>query len=124
EKKVVHRALCPQSVLIFDADTDRPRAKLFNWQLGFREGSTTSGVSRAVTATSHVDRLIEDASTAYLAPEALSGDSPGEHLDVFSLGAIAYHIFSGVPPATDGVELNERLRESKGLQISSVLNGA
>ncbi len=48
----------------------------------------------------------------------------GEHLDVFSLGAIAYYIFSGQPPAPNGLELSNRLRETKGLQISSVLNGA
>ena len=59
-----------------------------------------------------------------MAPEALSDDNTGEHLDVFSLGAIAYHIFSGVPPAANALELSNRLRETKGLQISSVLNGA
>ena len=67
---------------------------------------------------------MEDASTAYMAPEALTDDNLGEHLDVFSLGAIAYHIFSGVAPAANGLELSNKLRETKGLQISSVLNGA
>ncbi len=56
--------------------------------------------------------------------EALTDDTPGEHLDVFSLGAIAYHIFSGVAPAANGLELSNKLRETGGLQISSVLNGA
>ncbi len=59
-----------------------------------------------------------------MAPEALTEANTGEHLDVFSLGAIAYHIFSGVKPAANAVELSEKLRETKGLQISSVLNGA
>ncbi len=60
-----------------------------------------------------------------MAPEAVSDDaSVGEHLDVFSLGAIAYHLFSGQPPAPNGVELSNKLRETNGLQISSVLNGA
>jgi serine/threonine protein kinase len=59
-----------------------------------------------------------------MAPEALSDDNTGEHLDVFSLGAIAFHIFSGVSPASNALELSNRLRETKGLQISSVLNGA
>jgi serine/threonine protein kinase len=124
EKKVIHRALSPQSILVTQAGTDRPRIKVFNWQLGSREPSSSGGVSRVVTATSHVERLVEDASTGYMAPEALSEDSMGEHLDVFSLGAIAYHIFSGVPPAANGLELSNKLRETKGLQISSVLNGA
>lgn len=125
DKKVVHRALSPQSILVVDASSDRPRVKVFNWQVGYREGSTSSGVSRNVSATSHVDQLVENASTAYMAPEAFSGDdNTGEHLDVFSLGAIAYHLFSGVPPATNALELSNKLREAKGLQISAVLNGA
>jgi len=106
------------------------QVKIFNWQVGYRQGTSTSGVSRPVTATSHVERLVEDASTAYLAPESISDEGGsddsylGEHLDIFSLGAIAYHVFSGIPPASSGLELSNKLRESKGLQISSVVNGA
>ena len=124
DKKVVHRALCPQSILVTGLSSPRPRIKIFNWQVGYRKGTTSSGGSQAVAATSHVERLVEDVSTAYMAPEALSDDNTGEHLDVFSLGAIAYHIFSGVSPASNALELSNRLRETKGLQISSVLNGA
>lgn len=164
EKRVVHRALCPQSVLVVprgdarkpvspkpsakvagnggttedaeppsgDIATSDPgwQVKLFNWQLGFRGGTLTTGGSRAVTATSHADRLVDDARSAYMAPEAISdvvrdGDQElAEYLDVFSLGAIAYHVFTGQPPASSGLELSNRLRETKGLQISSVLNGA
>src|SRR5207244_12190583 len=75
--------------------------------------------------TSHVELLVEDAGIAYMAPEAvLEGEQEGEHLDVFSLGAIAYHVFAGVPPAATGVELADKLRQTRGLQISDVLNGA
>ena len=60
-----------------------------------------------------------------MAPEAIADDANlGEHLDVFSLGAIAYHLFSGEPPAANGLELSNKLRETRGLQISSVINGA
>ncbi len=61
---------------------------------------------------------------AILAPEAVSDPvSLGEHVDVFSLGAIAYHIFSGQPPAATGLELAQKIRDGKGLQISSVVDG-
>ena len=126
EKRIVHRALRPQSILVNPLATGRFQVKLFNWQLGYREeGSTSSSGSRGISATYHFDQLIEEAGTAYMAPEAMLADSGlGEHLDVFSLGAIAYHIFSGQSPAADGLELSNKLRETKGLQISSVLNGA
>ena len=124
DKKIVHRALSPQSILITNANSDRPRVKVFNWQVGYRRATSSSGASQGVTATSHVDRLVDDVSSAYMAPEAFSGESEGEHLDLFSLGAIAYQIFSGEAPAANGLELSNKLRETKGLQISSVLNGA
>jgi serine/threonine protein kinase len=134
DKRVVHRSLSPQSILVLDKgkDTGAPAGrdgfaiKVFNWQVGYRsESNSTSNVSHAVSATSHVDRLVDDGSTAYMAPEATTGDNNvGEHLDIFSLGAIAYHIFSGSPPASNGLELSNKLRDTKGLQISSVLNGA
>lgn len=134
DRRVVHRSLSPQSILVLDKGKDAGAPvgrdgfaiKVFNWQVGYRsESNSTSNASLAVSATSHVDRLVDDGSTAYMAPEAISGDgNEGEHLDIFSLGAIAYHIFSGTPPATNGLELSNKLRETKGLQISSVLNGA
>ena len=126
EKRVVHRALRPRSILVNPLPTGRFQIKLFNWQLGYREeGPTSSGGSRGISATYHFDQLVEETATAYMAPEAMLPDTgPGEHLDVFSLGALAYQIFSGQPPAADGLELSNKLRETRGLQISSVLNGA
>ncbi len=125
DKKVVHRALCPQSILVENPDSEHPHIKVFNWQVGYRSAGSTTGGAREVSATSHVDRLVEDASTAYMAPEATAdGGSIGEHLDVFSLGAIAYHVFAGEAPAANGLDLSNELRETKGLRISSVLNGA
>lgn len=124
-KKVVHRGLSPQSILVTGASSGTPRVKLFNWQLGYRLGGSTSGMARSITATAHVDRFVDDSSRAYMAPEAVGDDgSLGEHLDVFSLGALAHHIFSGEPPAANAFELNKKLRDTKGLQISDVMNGA
>lgn len=122
-KKLVHRALSPQSVLVLDPEAAAPRVQLFNWQTAAREAGTAT--SRGVTATLHPDALVEEAATVYMAPEALTDrESRGEPLDVFGLGAIAYHLFAGRPPAASFVELAERLREGKGLQIAAVLNGA
>jgi hypothetical protein len=53
-----------------------------------------------VTPTLHPEQLIEDASTVYMAPEAITEPgSLGEHLDVFSLGAISYQTFTSQAPA-------------------------
>lgn len=44
--------------------------------------------------------------------------------DVFSLGAISFHIFSGRPPAANAAELNQVLTEQKGLPLAAALDGA
>ncbi len=126
EKRVVHRALSPQSILVTDADSSARKIKIFNWQTGQRLAGTTSSKGLGlVTPTIHPEQLIEDAATVYMAPEAITEPgSLGEHMDVFSLGAIAYHIFSGQPPAGNLFELGEKLRNGTGLAVDSVLDGA
>lgn len=124
-KRVVHRSLSPQSILVVDIDKPFPKVKIFNWQVGFRATSSSQGHSSPVTATQHVEGLVDDITTAYMAPEAFQAqETGGEHLDIFSLGAIAYHVFAGQPPAQNRLELAEKIRAARGLQISDVLNGA
>jgi serine/threonine protein kinase len=126
QKKLVHRALSPQSILVTGVDTLLPRIQILNWQTGYREaGSAPVQSARQVTGTSHLDALVEGAATVYMAPESIAGGAAiGEHLDVFSLGSIAYFIFSGKAPASTSLELAEKLREQKGLRLSAVLDGA
>ena len=60
-----------------------------------------------------------------MSPEAISDSRKiTEASDVFSLGAIAFHLFASRPPASNPTELAKILREQKGLSISSVLDGA
>lgn len=123
-KRLFHRALCPQSVLVHDAEASRPHVRIMNWQTASRDPGTGGTMLRTV-GTIHVDDYVADPGQAYLAPESFLDDpSLGPTLDVFSLGAIAYHVFSGVPPASGALELQQRLREGPGLRISDVVDGA
>jgi len=126
EKKIFHRALSPRSILVQCVPGARVRVRVFNWQLAARDDVDSPNASRSVlNATSHIAHLLEDSSLVYLAPEAMEGSAQvGEHLDIFSIGAITYTIFSGKCPAADRLELADKLRHSGGLQISDVLNGA
>ena len=123
QKKLYHRALCPQSILVRELGTARPTLQIMNWQTGAREGST-GGTGVATSGTRHVEEYVGDPCRVYLAPEASWGEiADAPYLDVFSLGAIAYHLFSGEPPAASAVELHEKLRAGPGLRISDVMDG-
>lgn len=118
-RRIIHRALSPQSVLVFSPDSLAPTVKVFNWQVGVRASETASA------GTTHVSDLIEDQSRVYLAPEAMfSPRQVTQAADVFSLGAIAFHLFAGKPPATDVLQLAQLLREHHGLDLAAVLDGA
>ena len=125
DKHANHRGLCPQSVLVFSPDSPKPQLKIYNWQTGHLASSSTSAGSTRVSATVHPDFFWEDLSLAYVAPEVINDPTlRGEYVDVFSLGALAYHVFSGQPPASSRAELSEKLRRDRGLKLSSVMDGA
>src|SRR6516162_6155439 len=118
-KRVIHRSLGPQSILVTDAAAPTPRLQIFNWQVGIREAASTSG------RVTNVEDLVEAQALVYMSPEALlDSRKVTEASDVFSLGAIAFHLFASQPPATTPTELAKILRDQKGLSISAVVDGA
>ena len=125
EKHLIHRALSPQSILVLDPDAALPRVQVFNWQTGARAAPDGGSAGPVTSGATRLEALVEDQTWVYMAPEAVTErGSAGEQLDVFSLGAIAYHLFAGRPPASSLLEMTERLRREQGLQLSSVLDGA
>ena len=122
-RRLYHRALGPQSILIYTADGGALTPRLMNWQTASRGVSHPDTLHRT-TGTRHVEDYVEDPGLVYLAPETTRADTThGPSLDVFSLGAIAYHVFSGQPPAASVLELAEKLRLEQGLRLSDVLDG-
>jgi serine/threonine protein kinase len=117
-RRVIHRALGPQSILVTDADATIPTLQVYNWQVGVRDtGSTSARVT-------NVEDLVEAQSLVYMSPEAISDPRKvTEASDVFSLGAIAFHLFASRPPAGNLTELARVLRDNKGLTLSSVVDG-
>lgn len=123
-KRLYHRALGPQSILVQDVDAGTPLApRLMNWQTAAREADNPDTLHRT-TGTKFVEDYVEDRGLVYLAPEANRADAAhGPSLDVFSLGAITYHVFSDQPPANSVLELAEKLRLGQGLRLSDVMDG-
>lgn len=117
-KRVIHRSLSPQSILVNDAQSKSPTLQVYNWQVGVRDTSTTSG------RVTNVEDLVESQAFVYMSPEAIADQRKvSEASDVFSLGAIAYHLFASRPPASSPSELARILREQKGLSLSAVVDG-
>ena len=77
-----------------------------------------------------MSQVVQEEAGPYLALEAHSvvgeagSGADGVYLDVFSLGAIAYLLFTGKPPAENDLELQDKLSRGAGLQVTDVLNGA
>jgi serine/threonine protein kinase len=123
-RRVIHRALSPQSILVTGPDTPQPQLKIFNWQAGRIVSSTSQSAQRS-SLTLHFEDWIEEASFVYVAPEAIGNRNLRDEIcDIFSLGALAFHIFSGQPPAPNMRELHEILARHQGLPLPAVLDGA
>lgn len=125
-QRVHHRALTPRCVLVRDIESAEPRIQLMDWQTAARPTASTlaTRMHGATVGTRHVDVYVDDPGLIYLAPELIGANAQnGVAADVFSLGCLAWLIFSGQPPAASSHELNERVRRGPGLRLSDVLNG-
>ncbi len=125
-KRLYHRALGPQSIMVHGADSGAMHLRLMNWQTASRNigDSAAPDTVHHTTGTRHVEDYVEDPGLIYLAPETTRADpAQGASLDVFSLGCIAFYIFTGQPPAESTLELAEKLRIGQGLRLSDTLDG-
>lgn len=119
-----HRTLTPAAVLVVRPNDDVPALKIFNWQAGALAEATKPGETLTWHDFLQVGLGSRDANAVYLAPELRGGGRPDHALlDVFSLGAVAFHLLSGRAPAETPEELLQRLRDAKGLSLSAVVDG-
>jgi serine/threonine protein kinase len=124
-RRLFHQALTPQSILVTDPASEHPGIKIFNWQAGRSELETTTGTRLTVGHIVKVGLAGEAQGVVYLAPELYSvGALDPSRLDIFSLGALAFHTIGGVPPATSVEDLHEKLKRGGGLRLSEAFDGA
>jgi serine/threonine protein kinase len=122
-RRVFHRALSPDSVLVVKPGQSDQRFRIINWQTGARASGAT--VASTVEGTRHVEQLVNEQAAAYLAPETLTRvDADAELQDVFSLGALAFLVFTDRAPAATQSALLEVLQRDGSLEVVSVLDGA
>ena len=121
DRSLYHRALAARSVYVSPSrDVSAPVARIIDWQAAARDFDTAGHTS--IGNDPLTGEHLEDAAQVYLAPEfAPHADPVG--LDVFGLGAIAYLVLTGQPPAAQRTELTERVSRDGGLHPSVVADG-
>jgi len=121
-RSLYHRALAARSVYVSaKEDGSRPVLRVVDWQTAARDFDTTgfSSIGNTTLPGEHIATTAE----VYLAPEHDAPYADPVDLDVFGLGALAYLIVTGQPPATKRNALIERLAADKGLHPYSVSDG-
>ncbi len=110
-RNVVHGSLSPQAVLVRERD-GKIETRLFNFQLGRSEEAS---------ATVHRSALDAQPAGVYQAPElAADPRAMTSASDTFSLGALAYFLFTGQAPAQSTTDLLVRLQRDRWLDPASV----
>lgn len=117
---VVHRGLSPKAVWIH-TEGDGHRAQIGDWKsAGLAEAERTADDGVTNLARNAVENVEQAWLTeSFAAPEdRWSRNADRIRIDVFGLGALAYFILAGKPPAGSMITLGERVRTQNGLDLS------
>lgn len=117
-RRLVHRRLSPLSVFVRNAAQGRYAVRVRDWHTAGRIVADTPLPTVYAVSPDTLEALTDRAAHGYLAPEIRHNPAADAILaDVFGLGAVAYLIFTGRPPAVTGEELNQRLSRDGGLDV-------
>lgn len=113
-----HRALAPQHVSVSER-RGKAHLRIRDWQAAARAFTSSS----PTTGTAHVIDLVDERAHVYLAPETLRlPDAQSAPADIWSLGAVAFLILSGSPPAEDVEGLHAILRQQGCLTLAAAMD--
>ena len=113
---VAHRGLHPGTVKVQLTDAE-PSVRLADWSSAARvhQGSTAMGTNLGTPAS-----YAPDGAELFEAPEGRwSSGANRPALDIFALGAVAYWLVTGEPPAATRAALRTKIRDAGGLDLTA-----
>lgn len=123
-QRLTHRALSPSSVRVHSSGDGAREVRIRDWDLGKRPDEGTSTATLMSRGVTDVAASVSQDAFFYLAPETLRNttSSSPQALDVYGVGALAFLILTGKPPAVNMAALEALLNsEAKGLDPRAVL---
>src|SRR5215203_2249740 len=90
QSNLVHRAVCPENIIVTTDAEDRTLVRIQN--LDFGGAVERSILSNKFLAESSMNSL------KYFAPEQCTGEAVGAQTDVYGLGVVFYEMLAGSPP--------------------------
>ncbi len=91
DKKIIHRDLKPDNVFLVDVKGERPLVKLLDFGLAKLTGNADTRMERTRTGAMMGTPM-------YIAPEQARGYQVDHRADIYSLGVMAFEMFTGVLP--------------------------
>lgn len=113
-KRIFHRALNPNAILVEELDRNTPHAYIYNWMTGQGDLHTTT-----VSMTQFIDQWKRYHDDIYQPLRENLSHNPAL-LDIFNLGLLGIYILTGTPPARSLAERNEKLQRDGGIKSSLI----
>jgi serine/threonine protein kinase len=123
-QRLTHRALSPLSVRVKVGADGSTVLRIRDWDLARRPDTGTSTATVVSRGLTDIVGAVESDALLYLAPETLRGQSPAsaQTLDVYGVGALAFLILTGKPPAVNSPALEALITsDAEGLDPRAVM---
>ena len=111
---VLHRNLSPSAVMVRRNGAGDVEVRLHRF-------CTASQADHATFGTQHLQGLSNERERLYMAPEVLVDPTKADtSSDIFSLGCLAYFLFTGQQPAPDLASRRKTILEHGGLRVAAI----
>lgn len=119
---MIHRDLKPGNVIVLHDDDEGDQVKVLDFGLAKMLSTTQDEVAEEEDDAFATREGLMLGTPRYMAPEQITAKTVDERTDIYSLGAVFYHMVAGVPPFTgdNDVEILHAQLKSKPKPIAEL----